>query len=49
MSKETKKQHWNIRVFTHRTFAVLFSMLLLSDVGIAAGRDEVKAQQQPQS
>ncbi|WP_202895982.1 tetratricopeptide repeat protein, partial [Iningainema tapete] len=49
MGKERKKQHWNIQVFTQRTFVVFFSMLLLSDVGIAAGRYEVKiAQQQPQ-
>ncbi len=47
MSKEGKKQHWNVRVFTYRTFAVFISMLLLSNVGLAAGRDDVKAQQQP--
>ncbi len=50
MGKEIKNQHWNIQVFTHRTFAVFISLLLLSDVGIAAGRYEVKiAQQQPKS
>ena len=48
MSKE-KKRHWDIRVFTYRTFAVFISMLLLSNVGLAAGRDEVKVQQQPRS
>jgi CHAT domain-containing protein/predicted negative regulator of RcsB-dependent stress response len=50
MGKEIKNQHWNIQVFTHRSFAVFISLLLLSDVGIAAGRYEVKiAQQQPKS
>ena len=49
MGKEIKNEHWNIQVFTHRTFAVFFSLLLLSDVGIAAGRYELKAQQQPKS
>ena len=50
MGKEIKNQHWNIQIFTHRTFAVFISLLLLSDVGIAAGRYEVKiAQQQPKS
>jgi tetratricopeptide (TPR) repeat protein len=49
MNKEIKNEHWNIQAFTHRTFAVFISLLLLSDVGIAAGRYEVKAQQQPQS
>jgi CHAT domain-containing protein/tetratricopeptide (TPR) repeat protein len=50
MGKKIKKEHWNIQVFTHRTFALFISMLLLSDVGIAAGRYDVKiAQQQPKS
>jgi CHAT domain-containing protein/tetratricopeptide (TPR) repeat protein len=50
MGKELKNQHWNIQIFTHRSFAVFISLLLLSDVGIAAGRYEVKiAQQQPKS
>ena len=49
MHKQIKNEHWNIQVFTHRTFAVFISLLLLSDVGIAGGRYEVKAQQQPQS
>ncbi|MBD2606430.1 CHAT domain-containing protein [Scytonema hofmannii FACHB-248] len=50
MGKEIKNEHWNIQVFTHRTFAVFISLLLLSDVGIAAGRYELKiAQQQPKS
>lgn len=50
MGKERKKPHWNIRVITQRTLVVFFSMLLLSDVGIANGRLEVKiAQQQSQS
>ena len=45
MRKQIKNEHRNIQVFTHRTFAVFISLLLLSDVGIAAGRYEVKAQQ----
>jgi tetratricopeptide (TPR) repeat protein len=49
MGKQINNQHWNIQVFTHRTFTVFISLLLLSNVGIAAGRYEVKAQQQPQS
>jgi tetratricopeptide (TPR) repeat protein len=49
MRKQIKNEHRNIQVFTHRTFAVFISLLLLSDVGIAAGRYEVKAQQQPKS